>query len=84
MKNINLREVKEHDIRSCNSCLARNYKSKNFDHIGEYVEKLYSLDIGNMSICLCEDCLKEISNTIESFSSYLGKDHPTEKGGVQE
>ena len=81
MKKINLREVAEHDIRSCNSCLARNYKSENFDHIGEYVDKLYSLDIGQMSICLCYDCLHEISATIESLTSM---NYPTEKGGVQE
>lgn len=78
MKNINLKEVRKHDIRSCNSCLARNYKSANFNHIGEYVEKLYSLDIGQMSICLCEDCLREISAKIERF---LSADHSTEKGG---
>ena len=64
---MNVREVAEHDIRNCNSCLAGNYKS---------VEKLYSLDIGQMSICLCYDCLRELSANIEGFL--------TEKGGEEE
>ena len=77
MKKINLKEVAEHDIRSCNSCLSRNYHSE-VSNIGKYVDKLYSLDIGQMSICLCYDCLREISATIESFTSM---NRPTEKGG---
>lgn len=79
MKNITLSEVAEYDIRSCNSCRARNYHTE-FSNIGKYTDKLYSLDIGQISICLCYECLREIAATIESFTSM---NHPTEKGGVE-
>ena len=78
MKEINLDN--EYGIRSCNSCGARNYKSL-YGVLGKQVEKLYSLDVGQMNICLCEECLRELSAIIERF---LGIDHPTEKGGVSD
>ena len=98
MRKINLREVAEYDIRSCNSCLARNYKSENLDHIGEYVEKLYSLDIGQMRVCLCIEKGNEITiygtfnseycanNFMDELGKFIGAkfDCPTEKGGDKE
>ena len=65
-KSIEVKELK-YDSRSCNSCYARNYDTTIPTGIGHRVDKLYSLNIGNMQICLCEDCLKEVSNLIEDF-----------------
>ncbi len=72
MDKIIVSKVEKYDIRSCNSCYARNYKS-NFDNLnlGEYTEQLYSLQIGQLDSCLCKKCLEKVVTNIVEF---LGKE----------
>lgn len=53
-------EVCAHDIASCNICYAHNYDSENADMIGERVEKLYELKIGDQVMTLCDKCLDRL------------------------
>lgn len=72
MDKIIVSKVEKHDIRSCNSCYARNYENE-FDNLssGEYVENLYSLQIGQLESCLCKKCMTEVVMKIVGF---LGKE----------
>lgn len=79
MRNIELREISKKDVRSCNNCSARNYKSS-LSYESKVVDKLYELQVSSMCICLCRDCLEDLQNIVGNFLT----DHPTEKGGVQE
>ena len=53
-------DVSTQDIASCNVCYAHNYDSTQGDFIGERVERLYELRIGNMTMLLCDKCLDRL------------------------
>lgn len=53
-------EVSAQDIASCNICYARNYDSPHTDAIGERVDRLYSLKIGDQVMTLCDKCLDRL------------------------
>ena len=79
MKNIELKEISKEDIRSCNNCSARNYKSS-LSYGSKVVDNLYELQVSSMCICLCRDCLEDLQNIVDNFLT----NHPTEKGGAEE
>ena len=77
MTRIVVNEIPKEHIRSCNNCSARNYESTLlFD--GNIVDKLYALQIGTMCICLCEDCLREVSAKIDGILSEKKESEDTE------
>lgn len=53
-------EVSTQDIASCNICYAHNYDSAHGNAIGERVDRLYELKIGNLSMTLCDKCLNRL------------------------
>ena len=61
------------DNNSCDSCDAINY-NPSFWHSAKMVKRLYKLRIGYIVLCLCEDCLKELTLSI---------DEQKEKGGAE-
>lgn len=63
-------EVSTQDIASCNVCYAHNYDSVQGDSIGERVERLYELRIGNQVLTLCDKCLDRLREKLaQRFSA---------------
>lgn len=65
MKDIKIERTKR-KLSACNICYARNYEDDSKDTLGEYTDTLFDLLIGMQSMCLCRDCLKRLSNVIDS------------------
>lgn len=57
-------EVSTWDTASCNICYAHNYESTHGDTIGERVERLYELRLGNQVMTLCDKCLERLRETL--------------------
>ena len=63
-------KVSTQDIASCNVCYAHNYDSAHGDSIGERVERLYELRIGNQVMTLCDKCLDRLREKLaQRFSA---------------
>jgi len=73
MKDIEITTIK-HEIRTCNSCGARNYTPTALPNDGKRkVDILYELRISRMCIALCEDCLKEVADRANHALKYGAK-----------
>lgn len=54
----------EWKIASCNSCYAHTHSSSR--PLGEKVNMLYELQIGNMIVTLCDKCCDKLIEVIQS------------------
>lgn len=67
-------EVKEHDTQDYMKCIyCRGGSTKIYDVI------FYQSNISNTTLCLCENCLLELKNKIESMLK-IGKDEIRDLG----
>lgn len=66
------------DTASCNICYARNYESARDDAIGEKVNRLYKLSIGHTGIMLCDNCLDQLSDMLNTARCL--RDHTFQAG----
>lgn len=66
------------DTMSCNICCARNYDSMRPDAIGEKVNRLYKLNLGQMAVILCDGCLDRLSDMLNTARSL--RDHSFRAG----
>lgn len=66
-KKFSLTEVDpKQDIASCAACFARNYDTTHPDALGKRVNRLYKLRIDSMVFRLCDDCLDQLSDTLNA------------------
>lgn len=56
--------VCKHHIASCNSCSAKGYESKISLGKSHQVDTLFDIEVGNTVLCLCEDCIKDLTNRL--------------------